>query len=85
MLSAVLSVGLPILVYFLPAEIAWIISILVMVLFGLCMAVLSGSLAGLAGILPPKYMSAYMLGISLNAVGPLILRVITLAYFGLLN
>lgn len=56
-----------------------------MVLLGICMAVLSSSLAGLAGILPPRYMSAFMLGISLNAVGPLILRVITLAYFGLLD
>ncbi len=49
------------------------------------MAILSGSLAGLAGILPPKYMSAFMLGITLNAVGPLIIRVITLAYFGILD
>lgn len=56
-----------------------------MVLFGICMAILSSSIAGLAGILPPKYMSAYMLGISLNAVGPLILRIITLASFGLLD
>lgn len=49
------------------------------------MAVLSSSIAGLAGILPPRYMSAYMLGISLNAVGPIIIRVITLAYFGILD
>ena len=85
MISAVIMLALPILVYFLTPELAWILSIVIMVLFGLCMAILSSSLAGLAGILPPKYMSAFMLGISLNAVGPLILRALTLAYFGLLN
>jgi hypothetical protein len=56
-----------------------------MVLQGICMAILNSSLVGLAGILPPKYMSAFMLGISLNAVAPIILRVITLASFGLLD
>lgn len=85
MLSSVLAVALPILVYFVEPEVAWVLSILIMVLFGLCMAILQSSLAGLAGILPPKYMSAFMLGITLNAVGPLVLRVITLAYFGLLD
>jgi hypothetical protein len=85
MLSAVLSISLPIIVYFLHGDLAWILSIIIMVLFGLCMAILQSSLAGLAGILPPKYMSAFMLGITLNAVGPLILRVITLAYFGILD
>jgi hypothetical protein len=85
MLSAVLCISLPIIVYFLHGDLAWILSIIIMVLFGLCMAILQSSLAGLAGILPPKYMSAFMLGITLNAVGPLILRVITLAYFGILD
>lgn len=49
------------------------------------MAILNSSIVGLAGILPPKYMSAFMLGISLNALGPLSLRVITLASFGILD
>ena len=49
------------------------------------MAILNSSIVGLAGILPPKYMSAFMLGISLNAVMPIVLRVITLASFGLLD
>ncbi|CDW71661.1 equilibrative nucleoside transporter [Stylonychia lemnae] len=84
-ISAGLCTALPLIVYFLPDNIAWILSIVIMVFLGICMAVLSSSLAGLAGILPPRYMSAFMLGISLNAVGPLILRVITLAYFGLLD
>jgi hypothetical protein len=30
-------------------------------------------------------MSAFMLGISLNAVGPLVMRIITLASFGLMD
>lgn len=49
------------------------------------MAILNSSIVGLAGILPSKYMSAFMLGISLNAVGPIVLRVITLASFGILD
>ena len=49
------------------------------------MAILNSGLTGLAGILPPKYMSAFMLGISLNAVGPIVLRALTLASFGLLD
>jgi len=49
------------------------------------MAILNSSIVGLAGILPPKYMSAFMLGISLNAVGPLVMRIITLASFGLMD
>ena len=83
--SAILCVALPVIVYFLPNYLAWIISVIIMVLLGIFMAVLSSSIAGLAGILPPRYMSAYMLGISLNAVGPLIIRVITLASFGILD
>lgn len=49
------------------------------------MAILNSSIVGLAGILPPKYMSAFMLGLSLNSVVPIILRAITLASFGLLD
>ncbi len=49
------------------------------------MAILNSSIVGLAGILPPKYMSAFMLGLSLNALAPIILRVITLASFGILD
>lgn len=56
-----------------------------MMSFGICMAILNSSIVGLAGILPPKYMSAFMFGISLNSVGPIVLRVITLASFGLLD
>ena len=76
---------LPLIVYFLNEEAAFITSVCIMVMFGICMAILNSTLAGLAGILPPKYMSAFMLGISLNAVGPLILRVITLFSFGILD
>lgn len=83
--SALLCIALPLIVYFLPDNIAWILTICIMVMFGIFMAVLSSSIAGLAGILPPRYMSAYMLGISLNAVGPILIRVITLAYFGILD
>ena len=53
--------------------------------FGICMAILNSSIVGLAGILPPRYMSAFMLGLSLNAVVPLILRIITLASFGIMD
>lgn len=56
-----------------------------MMAFGVFMAVLNSSIVGLAGILPPKYMSAFMLGLSLNALAPIVLRVITLASFGLLD
>lgn len=49
------------------------------------MAVLFSSIAGLAGMLPPKYMSAFMLGISLNGVSILLLRVITLLSFNILD
>lgn len=49
------------------------------------MAILSSSIVGLAGILPPKYMSAFMLGISLNAMMPIGLRIVTLASFGVLD
>lgn len=49
------------------------------------MAVLSSSIAGLAGMLPPKYMSAFMLGMSLNGVTVLLLRVITLLSFNILD
>jgi hypothetical protein len=56
-----------------------------MMSFGICMAILNSSIVGLAGILPPKYMSAFMLGLSLNALAPIILRVITLASFGIMD
>ena len=56
-----------------------------MIVFGIAMAILNSALVGLGGILPPKYMSAFMLGLSLNAVGPIILRVITLLSFGLMD
>ncbi len=49
------------------------------------MAILNSSIVGLAGILPPKYMSAFMLGLSLNALAPIILRVVTLASFGIID
>ena len=84
-INAVLCLILPVMVYFLPPELAFQLSVLIMMCFGICMAILNSSIVGLAGILPPKYMSAFMLGISLNAVGPIILRVITLASFGLMS
>ena len=85
MTCAVLFFILPILVNFLNEELAFQFSVAIMMIFGVCMAILNGSIIGLAGILPPKYMSALMLGISLNAAGPIVLRVITLASFGLID
>jgi hypothetical protein len=81
----VLCLILPILVHFLSASIAFNLSVAVMMSFGVCMAILNSSIVGLAGILPPKYMSAFLLGVSLNALIPITLRVITLASFGLLD
>ena len=49
------------------------------------MALLNSSLLGLIGLLPPRYLSAFMLGVSLNAVFPLWMRVITLMWFGIMN
>jgi hypothetical protein len=85
MINAVLFIVLPLIVYFLDPYIAFQLSVAVMMSFGICMAILNSSIVGLAGILPPKYMSAFMLGLSLNALGPIILRVITLLSFGILD
>lgn len=85
MISAVLFIMVPLVVYILNVELAFNITVGIMMIFGICMALLNSGIVGLAGILPPKYMSAFMLGISLNAVGPLALRMVTLASFGLLN
>jgi len=85
MVTAILAVILPCVVYFLPPNVAWVLSIAIMVCFGISMALTSSGLAGLAGVLPPKYMSSFMLGISLNAVGPLIVRIVTLASFGIMD
>lgn len=56
-----------------------------MVLFGICMAIAFSSIAGFAGMLPPKFMSAFMLGVSFNGLGVLGLRVITLLSFDIIN
>ena len=53
-----------------------------MVIFSLTMSVSFSAIAGLAGMLPSKYMTGFMLGISLNGVGSLGLRIITLMSFG---
>lgn len=76
---------LPLAVYFLPVDLAFQVSVGSMMCFGVCMAIMNSSIVGLAGILPPKYMSAFMLGISLNALGPIALRIVTLASFGILD
>lgn len=72
-------------VYIFSADLAFSIATGIMIGLGICMAILSSSIVGLAGILPPKYMSAFMLGISLNAGMPIGLRVVTLASFGVLD
>jgi len=72
-------------VYLFSADLAFNIATGMMIALGICMAILSSSIVGLAGILPPKYMSAFMLGISLNAAIPIGLRVFTLASFGVLD
>lgn len=56
-----------------------------MVIMGISMAILSSTLIGFAGMLPPKYMSALMLGISLNGVLVLGVRVLTLVSFDIMD
>lgn len=56
-----------------------------MVILGISMAIINSSLAGLAGMLPPKYMGALMLGMSLNGILVLALRVITLLSFDIMH
>lgn len=84
-MTALLTVALPLIVAFIPDNAAWIISIIIMVIFGVCMAILTSAIAGLAGMLPPKYMAAFMLGVALNVVGTIALRVITLISFDVAN
>lgn len=36
------------------------------------------ALSGFAGMLPPKYMSAFMIGISINGLGTIVVRMMTL-------
>lgn len=66
-------------------NITWIISLTIMVIFGICIAITFSSLAGFAGMLPSKYMSAFMLGMSFNGFGVLVLRIITLLSFDIWN
>jgi len=49
------------------------------------MAVGFSSIAGLTGMLPPRFMAAFMLGYSLNGLGLIALRVVTLFSFDILN
>jgi len=72
-------------VYIFQVDLAFSLATGMMIALGICMAILSSSIVGLAGILPPKYMSAFMLGLSLNALIPICLRVVTLASFGVLD
>jgi hypothetical protein len=76
---------LPIITQFVESKIAWYISLVIMVLLGSSMAVINSSLIGFAGMLPMKYMSALMLGISLNGVLILGIRVLTLFVFDIMN
>ena len=85
LISSILFLLLPLLVYCLSEYPAFLVSMGIMVCFGVCMALLHSSIVGLAGILPVRYMQAYMLGISLNAVGPLLMRVVTLGMFGVMD
>lgn len=56
-----------------------------MIVFGISMAILTSAIAGFAGMLPPKYMAAFMLGVALNGVPTIVLRVITLLSFDIVN
>lgn len=56
-----------------------------MIILGSSMAIISSSLIGFAGMLPPRYMSALMLGISLNGILILGIRVITLFVFDIMD
>ena len=56
-----------------------------MVLIGISIAILNSSLVGFAGMLPPRFMGALMLGFSLNGVLVLGLRVLTLVSFDIMN
>ena len=56
-----------------------------MIVFSTTMAILTSAIAGFAGMLPPKYMAAFMLGVALNGLGTIALRVITLLSFDILN
>jgi hypothetical protein len=49
------------------------------------MAILNSTLVGLAGMLPPKYMGALMLGMALNGVLVLGIRVLTLVSFDIFH
>jgi hypothetical protein len=85
LINAILFLLLPVSVYLFEVDLAFKISVGIMMAFGICMAILNSSIVGLAGILPPKYMSAFMMGLSLNAFVPLVLRIITLASFGIMD
>lgn len=84
-MTALLTIALPIIVQFANEDAAWILSVAIMVFFGCAMAILTSAIAGFAGMLPPMYMSAFMLGVALNGVGTLALRAITLVSFDIMN
>lgn len=66
-------------------DFSWDISIVITVLMGSSIAILNSSLMGLAGMLPSKFMNALMLGISLNGILILFVRVPTLFIFDISN
>lgn len=78
---AVLMIVLPLVANFLNPDAGFAACISILVIFGAMGGIVQGSVFGLAGMLPFKYMGAVMFGNGLSGITMNLLRAITLAAF----
>lgn len=84
-LNSILLFTLPFVAEFVKLPLAWYLTMVITFLMGCSMAVINSTLVGFAGLLPPRYMSGLLLGISFNGLSIVGLRYLTLLSFGLLD
>lgn len=80
-LTGALIVLLPIVSYFMEPSGGFGLCIVIMVAFGTVSGMLQGSVFGMAGMLPPKYMGAVMFGNGLSGIAMNVLDAICIAAF----
>ena len=78
---AVLMIALPLVTEFLNSDAGFTACICILVVFGAMGGIVQGSVFGLGGMLPGKYMGAIMFGNGLSGITLNVLRAITLAVY----
>jgi len=80
-IEAVLMILLPLGANYLDADAGFAVSVFILLIFGFSNGVLQGTVFGMGGMFPPKYIGAIMFGNGLSGMSVTVLKAIAMLIF----